>query len=167
MGSLKGDVLAEAVIQKFKDACKAIGGELETRRGWLVCEATEEVVLKVRPETLEAKVTDEGYGLQRWDYLENVILRTDILFPRVEPAARAATYYPTRPQRKYNTFELEFKEAPGFAISMPASGIGPGFVVPGAIETPVEKLELKAISSEFKDKYLKKLTSMPRKRRRR
>jgi len=66
--------LNEEVLERFKEGCKAFGGELYERKGKIICEPSDNIRIIVKTDTLETRVVDTYAGLQRWDTLRNVSL---------------------------------------------------------------------------------------------
>jgi sporulation protein YlmC with PRC-barrel domain len=113
----------------FAKACEFIDGEVYEKRGKVVCDI-DETKITVRKDTLETKVVDEKYGLQRWDYLRNV------------------SYYIYSPTRA-NIMSLDFKSSPSLTIGFKGAI---GVITPPYVETVEEKLRV--IGEDFKGQFM-------------
>lgn len=118
-------------ISEFVKACEFIDGEVYERRGKVICDV-DETKITVRKDTLETKVIDEKYGLQRWDYLKDV------------------TFYSFIHTKIAKVMSLDFKSSPSLSIGFGPSGIG--YITPPYVETVEEKF--RGIGEDFKGQFM-------------
>jgi hypothetical protein len=122
---------ATNILNDFIKACEFISHEVYERRGKVVCEIGE-TKITVKKDTFETKVTDETFGLQRWDYLKNV------------------TFYVYTPTRQ-KVMTLNFKTSPGLTIAYAPSGVV-GYISPPFTENVSEKINY-WIGEDFRKQY--------------